>query len=182
MKRVGFAVMALAAASLAGPALACSPMPYPPPPATPPGASAADVAALAQAWSQSHAASRAVEDHAWRLRQQARLFDEARSIAVVRYDRAGKVSGMPKEFDYMNGNPLAILKPVRWVKGKGSQAELTLGLGNPAPCGQIPAHDAFYGKPGEVFLIYLADDGHIMEGFRLDKIAEPRTLAALTAQ
>ena len=53
-------------------------------------------------------------------------------------------------------------------------------MGNPPPCGQIPAHDAFYGKPGEVFLVYLADDGHVMEGFRLEKIAEPRTLAALT--
>ncbi|MDP3495208.1 MAG: hypothetical protein Q8R82_19025 [Hyphomonadaceae bacterium] len=172
--------MALAVAGMTPPALACSPMPYPPPPASPAGASAADIAALQQAWSQSHAASRAVEDRAWQLKRQARLFDEAKSIAVVRYDRAGKVSGLPKEFDYMNGSPTAILKPVRWVKGKGSPAELTLGMGNPPPCGQIPAHDAYYGKPGEVFLVYLADDDHVMEGFRLEKIAEPRTLAALT--
>ena len=180
MKYLGFGVLALAVASMSAPAFACSPMPYPPPPSPPAGASAADVAALDLAWIQSHVASRAVEDRAWQLKQQARLFDEARSIAVVRYDREDKISGMPKQFDYMNGNPVSILKPVRWVKGKGSPGELTLGMGNPPPCGQIPAHDAFYGKPGEVFLVYLADDGHVMEGFRLEKIAEPRSLAALT--
>ncbi len=64
------------------------------------------------------------------------------------------------------------------VRRRSSQ----LGSGFPPPCGQIPAHDAFYGKPGEAFLIYLADDGHIMEGFRIDRITEPRTLAALIAR
>ncbi len=181
--RIGIAAaMSLAmSAVLAAPALACSPLPYPPPPAAPAGTSEADAEALARAWTQAYAMSRAEEDRAWRLKGQARLFDEAKSIAVVRYDRAGQVSGMPKQFAYMNGDPTSILKPVRWVKGSGSRNELTLGSGNPPPCGQIPAHDAFYGKPGEVFLIYLADDGHIMDGFRLEKITEPRTLAALTA-
>lgn len=174
--------MAVLIASTAPAALACSPLPYPPPPAPPAGTSPADATALAQAWSQSHAATRAVEDAAWRLRQQVRLFDEAKSIAVVRHVREGKVSGMPKEFAYMNGNPLAILKPLRWVKGQGTSSEITLGSGTPPPCGQIPAHDAFYGKPGEVFLLYLADDGHVIDGFRIDRITEPRTLAALTKQ
>lgn len=174
--------MAVLVASTAAPALACSPLPPPPVPAPPAGASKADAWALEQAWGQAHAAIRAQEDAAWRLKQQIRLFDEAKNIAVVRYVREGKISGMPKEFDYMNGDPIAILKPVRWVKGKGSQDELSVGSGYAPPCGQIPAHDAFYGKPDEAFLIYLADDGHIMEGFRIDRIAEPRTLAALTAQ
>lgn len=174
-------VAAAMAAGLAAPAIACPP---PPPPAPAPklaaGASPADQAASDRAWNDAHYRLRAEEGRAWTLKQQARLFDEANTIAIVRYDRAGKVSGMPKEFDYMNGDPLAIVKPVRWVKGQGSQAELTLGGGNAPMCGQIPAHDAFYGSPGDVFLIYLAADGHVLEGYKLDRIIEPRTLAALT--
>lgn len=182
MRRFKSGVVAVAmAAGLASPAIACPP---PPPPAPAPklaaGASAADQAASNAAWNDAHYKLRLEEDRAWALQQQARLFDEAKSIAVVRYDRAGKVSGMPKQFDYMNGDPLSILKPVRWVKGHGAQAELTIGSGNAPMCGQIPAHDAFYGSPGDVFLIYLADDGRVMEGYKLDRIIEPRTLAALT--
>lgn len=174
--------MAALAASTAAPAFACMPLPPPPLPAAPAGASQDDIRALEQAWGQAHAALRTQEDMAWRLKQQATLFDEAKSIAVVRYVREDKISGMPKDLDYLNGNPLAVLKPVRWVKGAGSSDELKLGEGMAPPCGWIPAHDAFHGKPDEVFLIYLADDGRIMEGFRIERIAEPRTLAALTAQ
>ncbi len=182
MKHLRFAALVMLFAGTAAPALACSPLPPPPVPAPPAGASQADVWALEQAWGQAHAAIRAQEDAAWRLKQQARLFDEAERIAVVRYVRQDKISGLPKDLDYMNGNPLAVLKPVRWVKGTGSSDELNLSSSFPPPCGQIAAHDAFYGKSGEAFLIYLAADGHIMDGFKIDRITEPRTLAALTAQ
>lgn len=182
MKYLGFAAMAALAASIAAPAFACSPVPPPPLPAPPAGASQADVWALEQAWGQAHAAVRAQEDAAWRLKQQVSLFDEAMRIAVVRYVREDKVSGMPKNLDYLNGNPLVVLKPVHWVKGTGSSDELKLSEGMAPPCGWTPAHDAFHGKPDEVFLLYLAADGRIMEGFRIDRITEPRTLAALTAQ
>lgn len=182
MKYLRFAAMAVLAASMAAPALACMPLPPPPLPSPPAGASAADIAALEQAWSQAQTALRVQEDAAWRLKQQASLFDEAKSIAVVRYVREDKISGMPKNLDHMNGNPLAILKPVRWVKGTGASNEIKLSEGMAPPCGWIPAHDAFHGKPGEVFLIYLATDDHILEGFNLGRIVEPRTLAALTAQ
>lgn len=174
-------VLALTASS-AMPALACSIPPPPPPPKLAAGASEADQTASDRAWNGAHYRLRLEEDRAWALKQQARLFDEAKTVGLFRYDREGKVSGMPKEFDYMNGDPLAILKPVRWVKGKGATKELTLGMGETPPCGQMPAHDAFYGKPGEVFLIYLADDGHVIEGYGLDRVVESRTLAALTAQ
>lgn len=175
--------LVLAAMTLsAAPALACSIPPPPPPPHLGPGASEADQIASDMAWNDAHARVRAEQDRAWALQQQARLFDDAKSIGVFRFDREGKVSGMPKEFDYMNGDPLAILSPVRWVKGQGAKSELTIGMGEAPPCGQMAAHDAFYGKPGEVFLIYLADDGHVMQGYRFDRIVEPRTLSALTAQ
>ncbi len=53
-----------------------------------------------------------------------------------------------------------------------------------SPCGQMPAHDAFYGKPGDVFLIYLSGDTlqqtDVLDGFALNRIIEPRILAALT--
>lgn len=137
---------------------------------------------MEQAWGQAHAAIRAQEDAAWRLKQQVSLFDEADRIAVVRYVREDKISGMPKELDHMNGDPLAVLKPVRWVKGTGSSDEIKVSYGYAPPCGWIPAYDAFRGKPDEVFLLYLAADGRILEGFRIDRITEPRTLAALTAQ
>lgn len=182
MARLGrIVIMGAAVLALTAPALACSPLPYPPPPAPAAGTSPADAQALEAAWLQSHVAARAAEDREWALKQQTRLFDEAKGIALVRYDREGKVSGLPNEFDHMNGDPLAILKPVRWVKGTGAMTEITIGRGQLPPCGQMPAHDAFYGKPGEVFVIYLAADGHVMEGYRIDRIIEPRTLAALTA-
>jgi hypothetical protein len=168
-------------ASSAMPALACS-IPPPPPPPVLAGASPVDQTASDRAWNDAHYKLRQEEDRAWKLRQQVRLFDEAGSIGVFRYDRESKVSGLPKEFDYMNGDPTSILKPVRWVKGKGSPAELTLGRGLAPPCGQIPAHDAFYGKPGEVFVIFLGADGHVLDGFKFESIVEPRTLAALTAR
>ncbi len=70
--------------------------------------------ALEQAWGQrARRHPHAGEDAAWLLKQQLRLFDEAKSIAVVRYDRQGKVSGMPKQFEHMNGDPIVFLKPVR---------------------------------------------------------------------
>jgi hypothetical protein len=168
-------------ASSAMPAMACSIMPPPPPPVLT-GGSALEQAASDKAWNDAHYKLRVEEDRAWKLKQQVKLFDDAGSIGVFRYDRASKVSGMPKEFDYMNGDPLSILKPVRWVKGKGSPAELTLGMVQPPPCGQIPAHDAFYGSPGDVFVIFLAADGHVLDGLKFENVVEPRTLAALTAR
>jgi hypothetical protein len=46
-------------------------------------------------------------------------------------------------------------------------------------------HDAFYGKPGEVFLVYLngnkVEQQYMLEALAIDRIIEPRTLAALIA-
>jgi hypothetical protein len=179
LQRIGMvSAMALA---FAAPAFACSILPPPPPPPAAPGTPKADVEAAERAWSEAHGRRYAEEQRAWTLKQQARLFDEAKGLVVVRFDRQGKVSGMPKELDHMNGDPLAILKPVRWVKGQGSPNEIVIGSGLAPPCGQIPAHDAFYGKPGEVFLLYIAEDNHVLDGFRIEKIIEPRAIAALTA-
>jgi hypothetical protein len=183
MKRLKAGVVAVAmAVGLAAPAFACSPLAPPLPPAAPEGTSAADARALADAWKQAHWQRDGEQERARQLKEQTRLFDEAVSIALVRYDRADKVSGMPPEFAHMNGGALAILKPVRWLKGAGASDELSVGRGVAPPCGWTPANDALNGKPGDVFLIYLTADRGVMDGFRLDRIVEPRTLAALTAQ
>jgi hypothetical protein len=173
------------AVSWAGPAFACSP-PAPPPqaPAPPGGTSEADIKALSQAWNQAYWTRASEERRAWSMKQQAELFDKATRIAVARFDHAGKTSGAPPQFDYMNGQPLAVLKPVRWVKGQGASGDLQLAMGQLPPCGQMAAHDAFYGKPGDVFLIYFSGEtllqSDVLDGFALDRIIEPRTLAALT--
>jgi hypothetical protein len=177
MNRLGrLGIAMIAATMLAAPALACSIAPPPPVPALPAGTPAADVAAVSQAWSSAHALRRAEEDRAWKLKQQERLFDDAKAIVLVRYDREGKE----------NGEPVAIVKPVRWLKGAKAAGELKIGTSMPPPCGQMTAHDVFYGKAGDVSLVYLSGgklrQEDVLAGYSLERIIEPRTLALLTAQ
>ena len=51
------------------------------------------MAAVSQAWGAAHALRRAEEDRAWKLKQQERLFDDAKAMLLVRYDREGKEDG-----------------------------------------------------------------------------------------
>jgi hypothetical protein len=178
------AVSAAAAIMLAAPAFACSIMPPPPPPPPAAGTPQADVDALAMAWNAAHGLKYAEENRDWKLKQQVRLFDEASALVLVRYVREDKTKGLPKEFDYMNGQPMAVLKPIRWIKGSGASAEINIGSSMPPPCGQMTGQDALYGKPGDVFLVYLSGDAQptLMEAYSLDRIIEPRTIVALTAQ
>jgi hypothetical protein len=182
IQRIGMiSAMALAFAS---PAFACSIMPPPPPPTPAAGTPQADVDALALAWNAAHGLKYAEENRDWKLKQQVRLFDEARALVLVRYVREDKTKGLPKEFDYMNGQPMAVLKPIRWIKGSGASAEISIGSSMPPPCGQMTGQDALYGKPGDVFLVYLSGGAQptLMEAYSLDRIIDPRTIAALTAQ
>ena len=141
----------------------------------------ADADALAFAWGKAHGLKYAEENRDWAMKQQARLFDEAGAIVIVRHVREDVTRGAPKEFDYMNGQRMAVVKPVRWVKGSGSPAEINIASSQPPPCGQMTGHDAIYGKPGDVFLVYLSPDKSLMQAYALDRIIEPRTIAALTA-
>ncbi len=183
---IGIGMAAVAAVLLASPALACSPLPYPPMPEAPAGASAADVAALQLAWSKSNAASRAIEDRDWQMKQQSNLFDMAKSLVIVRYDRQEPAGKTASGANWREGEPSAVLKPVRWVKGQGAATEMKLGMSDPPPCGQMRGHAAYYGKPGDVFLVYLSGDvltqKDVLEAYPIDRIMETRTLAALTAR
>jgi len=171
-QRIG--IISAAALAFAAPAFACSIMPPPPPPTPAAGTPQAGVDALAMAWGKAHGLKYAAENRDWALRQQVRLFDEAGSLVLVRYDREGKAG------DETN----AILKPIRWLKGKAVSGELKIGMTQPPPCGQIIGHDAYYGTPGDVFLVYLSGDTlrteDVLEAYSLDRITEPRTIAALT--
>jgi hypothetical protein len=181
--RIGIsAAMSLAMAALASPALACSIIPPPPPPPAPSGTPAADVEALATAWNAAHGLKYAEATRDWQLQQQVRLFDEAGALVLVRYVREDKTKGLPKAFDHMNGQPLAVLKPIRWIRGSGTSAEINLGSSMVPPCGQMSGQDALYGKPGNVFLVYLSGGAQptVLEAYSLDRIIEPRTIAALT--
>ena len=174
-----FMLIGAAAMAFASPALACSILPPPPPPPAAPGTPEADVVALEMAWSKAHGLKYGEETRDWNMKQQARLFDDAGAIAIVRHVREGVTSGAPKEFDYMNGQRMAVLKPIRWVKGSGSAAEINIASSMPPPCGQMIGHDAVYGKPDDVFLVYLSADKSLMQAWSLDRIIEPRTIAAL---
>jgi hypothetical protein len=183
MNRIGvIAVAAVAAVMLAAPALACSPMPFPPPPPAAAGTSEADALALAQAWTTSHAVARGLEDREWRVKQQANLFDMAKSLLVVRYDRQATV-GKGDDTE-----TVAVLKALRWLKGtpQGKATEMQLGMSQPPPCGSMRGHAAYYGKPGDVFVVYLSGNvlrqEDLLEAYAIDAIMDPRTLAALTAQ
>ncbi len=175
-----FGLISAMALAFASPALACSIMPPPPPPAAPSGTPPEDMVALDTAWINAHGLKYGAEQRDWTLSQQARLFDEAGAIAIVRHVREDVTRGAPKEFDYMNGRRMAVLKPLRWVKGSGSSAEINIASSMPPPCGQMTGHDAVYGKPGEVFLVYLSADTSLMQAYSLERIIEPRTIAALT--
>jgi hypothetical protein len=178
LQRIG--IMGVLALGLATPAFACSIMPPPPPPEAPAGTPQADVEALARAWNDAHGRKYEMETRDWAMQQQVRLFDEAGAIALVRHVREGVTKGAPKEFDYMNGQRMAVLKPIRWVKGSGSSAEINIAASDPPPCGQMLGHDAVYGQPGEVFLVYLSGDKSLMQAYALARIIEPRTIEALT--
>lgn len=176
MNRFGrFGIVSLMALALAAPAFACSILPPPPVPPPAAGTPQADVDALAFAWGKSHGIKYAEETRDWAMKQQARLFDEAKSLVLVRYDREGKARDETQ----------AVLKPIRWLKGSGASGELKIGMTQPPPCGQMIGHDAYYGKPGDVFLVYLSGDKlrtqDVMQAYSLDRIIEPRTIAALTA-
>lgn len=166
------ALVGAATLAFAAPAFACSIMPPPPPPMPAPGTPEADVSALNLAWGTAHNLKYGEELRAFAMRQQVRLFDEAASVVVVRYDREGK-SGESTN---------AVLKPVRWLKGGSAPAELAIGMTQPPPCGQMIGHDAYYGKPGDVFIAYLSSERkpQVLEAYALTRIIEPRTIAALT--
>lgn len=173
--RTGVATaLAMALGTFAAPALACSIMPPPPPPIPAPGTPEADVAALNQAWGAAHGLKHAEETRDWAMRRQVGLFDDAKSLVLVRYDRQAKAGD----------ETFAVLKPIRWLKGRGVAAELRVGMTQPPPCGQMTGHDAYYGKPGDVFLVYLSGNTlrtkDVLEAFALNRLIEPRTIAALT--
>ncbi len=132
----------------------------------------ADVDALATAWGKAHGLKYAAENRDWAMKQQVRLFDEADALLLVRFDRAATAGD----------ETFAILKPIRWLKGGAATAELRIGSTMPPPCGQMIGHDAYYGKPGDVFLVYLSGGAQpsVMEAYSLDRIIEPRTIGALT--
>lgn len=182
----GLGMAAAAALFLAAPALACTPMPFPPMPEPAAGTSAEDAAALQRAWSTSHAASRALEDRDWQLKQQFNLFDMSKSLVVVRFVRQEPAGKTAAGANWRDGEPSAVLKAVRWVKGKGAGTEMKLGMSDPPPCGQMAGHAAYYGKPGDVFLVYLKGDvltqKDMIEAYAIDRIMDPRTLAALNAR
>lgn len=171
-QRIG--IISAAALAFATPAFACSIMPPPPPPTAAAGTPQADVDALAMAWGKAHGLKYSEELRDWAMRRQIGLFDDAKSIVLVRYDRE----------ETANDEKFAILRPIRWLKGSAASAELRLGSSMPPPCGQMIGHDAFYGKPGDVFLVYLSGDSaraqDVLEAYSLERIIEPRTIAALT--
>lgn len=171
------------AVAFASPALACSILPPPPAPTPAPGTSEADAFALQAAWSQAHGLKYDQETRDRAMKQQVRLYDESVSIVIARHVREDVTSGAPKEFDFMNGLRMAVVKPLRWVKGSGDLAEINIASpGMLPPCAQMTGHDAIYGKPGDVFLVYLTggDQPGVMEAYSLDRIIEPRTIEALT--
>ncbi len=177
------AVLAVAMVMGAAPAWACQP-PQPPPraPVAAPGTPEADARALATAWDQAHAVRRAEEFRAYRLSQQADLFDRSATLVVARVERQG-VAGLQDGSRTMP--PPAVLKPVRWLKGKGEGSELQLAWGPGAHmCVPMAAYEAFVGKPGEVFLVYLSGDSlrqqDVLEAFAIDQIIEPRAIEMLT--
>ena len=63
---------------------------------------------------------------------------------------------------------------------------LQLGMSVPPPCGQMKGADAFNGKPGNVFVVYLSGsvlrDKDVLEAYAIDRIMDPQTLAALNAR
>ena len=172
----GLVLGALAWGLAAAPALACSIMPPPPPPIPAAGTPQADVDALALAWGKAHGLKYSEENRAWAMRRQVGLFDEAKGLVLVRYDRAGKTGD----------DTFAVLKPIRWLRGSGGSGELKIGMTMPPPCGQMIGHDAYYGKPGDVFLVYLSGDkarsADVLEAFSLERLIEPRTIGALATQ
>lgn len=183
----GIGIAAAAVLLLAAPAMACTPMPFPPMPEAPAGTSAEDAAALQRAWTTSHAASRALEDRDWQLKQQSNLFDMAKSLVVVRFVRQEPAGKSASGANWRDGEPSAVLKAVRWVKGQqqGKATEMKLGMSDPPPCGSMKGHAAYYGKPDDVFLVYLSGDvltqKDLIEAYPIDRIMDPRTLAALNA-
>lgn len=179
------ALAAFAWALASGPAVACSIMPPPPPPPVAAGTSAADEAALTRAWSDAQAVKYGVEQRDWTLKQQAYFFDNAASLVLVRFDRQEDSKPSSKSAPWQEGSPKTVLKALRWVKGSGPLGVIKLGMTVPPPCGQIKGHDAYYGKPGDVFLLYLSGNTlrseDVLEAFSIQRIIEPRTIAALTA-
>lgn len=169
-------LLLIAAAFLAipAPALACSILPPPPPPAPPPGVSEADAAALVRAWSEAQQVRFELGMRQERLRRQANLFDEAGTILLARYDRKVMIGEEAS----------AILQPISWLKGASPGAELVLGPGLQPPCAPMIGHEAYYGAPGEVFVVFLREAGSaartVLEAFAVDTLIEPRLIAGLT--
>lgn len=172
LRRLLFIVAA--ALVLPAPALACSILPPPPPPAPPPGVSEADAAALVRAWSEAQQVKFELGMREQRLRRQANLFDDAGTILLVRFDR--KVMSGEEE--------KAVLQPIGWLKGASPARELVLERGLQPPCSAIIAHEAYYGSPGEVFVVFLKETGGaartVLEAFAVEGLIEPRLVAGLT--
>lgn len=180
-------VAAVLAGALAAPAIACPPPPPPPvPPAMPVGTPEAEVTANARAWNDAHRALSREQERDRALAQQAGLFDTADSMMIARLDRHGVSSGYPPEVSFMNGQPTAVLTPVRWVKGAGDKDELVLSSSNPMSCGFAPADAALRGAPGDVFLVYLQKTAEgpnsVLFVIPIDRVIEPRALALLTKE
>lgn len=139
-----------------------------------------------RAWNDAQRVLSQEQERDRSLKQQASLFDTADSLMVARLDRHGTLSGYPPEVSFMNGQPTAVLKPVRWVKGEGARDELVLSSSNPMSCGFAPADAALRGQAGDVFLVYLQKAAEapnsVLFVIPIDRVVEPRALAALTKE
>lgn len=182
------ALGALAWGLMAAQASACPPPPpFPPPPAPAVGMSAADIEAQQKAWSEAHQSLRDLQDADWRLQYQRMLFSEAESILIARIDRVEAREKLPEDQAYLQEMPRVVLKPVEWVKGSGSAAELPLVYTGLTSCGPMPGFEAMWGKPGGVYVVYLKTgaalaQANVMHVIAVNNIRDADTLAALTKQ
>lgn len=154
--KAGFVVLALAGALLAGApaAMAC----VTPTPRTPAEEAAYVSSAQASAWDRS-----------------VLVF-----VARIEQTRTKPRPSLPSltEVDLM---------PVTWLKGQAGPWQFTLADIELSGCGfRVPGFDAIEGQVGEEFVIFVDGDTPMQRGtlmtVKVDKLVEPRALAALKAQ
>ncbi len=157
-------------AALAAAALMTVPVNACPPPPPPPEPRAGESEQAYKARLEELAAAERAQLRAAMASRQAALWNESPIIFVGQVERV-----RPRKIYFHGPGQSALIRPVRWIKGKGGAGSFWLRYEGESSCGPYGGGDAVDGKVGQRFVIF-ASRGRLTSSAVIDSIGAARAI------
>lgn len=182
--RVGATLMAAVVAGMgAAPAMACSLAVGLAPPDPPADLSPNERVQFLRDWEEAEARRQELQAEQWELGYQTAKWDKADGVLVARIETVQPYK-LQTQWGYSLNLVRVEMQPVGWLRGGGELAPFRLTATGIDSCGGYsPRWEGLGGKPGQKFVVYFRgaapSQDTVLEAIALDRITEPRAVAAL---